>query len=461
MDAWSVRRVAADVRSAAERDGRSPEWLVEQIVVQCRVSRLRAHRLARGWTLVEVASGVRELLAQGPGPHRTGRAGPGHTRVSRWETGERPSARCLDALCLLFGARADVLGFGIDPPAARGGPQHGTRPQHGTGRDDGGPERLRRALSPPDPVSAASAAWWRQEALRQASRYRQVPAAGHLDEVTAQVDAVGGLLRQGPGPRSRTDLARAAAHLSGLAGILLVDLGRPRAARDWFQAGRQAAESGQDAQLAAWLLAREALAALYFRRPHEALDLARRAEQRAGQERGVAGALAPAVAARALARTGHGDEARRALRQAEARQARLAAGEPVGALGFSDGKLRFYQGDVLARVGEPAQARDLCRSVLAGPVRQDVVDRAHVSLNLSIALLRLGHPADGAARAGRTLAALRGAGSGATVLADARDLIHRMERDGAPAAAHEVRAALRTLTDHPDASDHPDPGDPS
>src|SRR5690606_19796410 len=97
-------------------------------------------------------------------------------------------------------------------------------------------------------------------------------------------------------------LYRMAAQLSGLAGMIMIDLGDHREARSFFRTGRLAADETGDRALRAWVTAREALVPLYYGDPREALTLARKSRDLAGQTPCAARTMAPVVEARALAR---------------------------------------------------------------------------------------------------------------------------------------------------------------
>lgn len=107
---------ARRIRQQAEGTVATPLEIAQDIDQHCAVGLLRAHRYARGWTLIEAAERLRMIL-RGRGESAAELA---HQRISCWERGsDQPSPRYLDALCELYQARPDMLGFGHDYSPAR------------------------------------------------------------------------------------------------------------------------------------------------------------------------------------------------------------------------------------------------------------------------------------------------------------------------------------------------------
>jgi transcriptional regulator with XRE-family HTH domain/tetratricopeptide (TPR) repeat protein len=99
-------------RQIRERLVGASRWQVAGAIHQhCGVTLLKAHRLARDWTLEQVADRVCVICEESG----LGRPLLTAQRVSHWESGrEAPSAKYLDALCRLYRTRPDRLGFGHD-----------------------------------------------------------------------------------------------------------------------------------------------------------------------------------------------------------------------------------------------------------------------------------------------------------------------------------------------------------
>ena len=94
-------------------------------------------------------------------------------------------------------------------------------------------------------------------------------------------------------------LCRLGAQLSGLAGMIMIDVGDARLARSFFRTARNAADETADRRLRAWVTARESLVPLYYGDPAEAALLAGADHRRDGPTAGHDRAgehLAPKVA---------------------------------------------------------------------------------------------------------------------------------------------------------------------
>jgi tetratricopeptide (TPR) repeat protein len=102
----------ASLRAELRAQGRSIPQIVEAIVDRFGVSRLKAHRLARGWTRPQA---VERILAT---YDADGLARPKLTpqRLCAWEHDPkvRPGEDYLDRLCRVYETRPDQLGYGHD-----------------------------------------------------------------------------------------------------------------------------------------------------------------------------------------------------------------------------------------------------------------------------------------------------------------------------------------------------------
>jgi transcriptional regulator with XRE-family HTH domain len=448
MESHTNERASVKAVLALAREGRWPTaTTARELHRRCHVSMLRGYRLAHGWTLTETARRLRE---------QAGAAGEpipllGHDRISRWETGgERPSARYLDALCRLYRSRPDLLGFGSDYAGGAGAAR--------AAGDDDDPEReddrmdrrevIRGLLTTAGAGLTASALhaltrtrqgmtatfeqgrasratvnWCEERAISHGNAYRVVPPARLLGDAALDFDDIQRLLERRQSLDGQRRLTDAAARLAGLIGVLCIDLGEPRQASEWFHTGRLAAQETGDRALHAWLLTREALIHLYYGSPENAVQLARSARQLSGSTRCVAASMAPAVEARALARLGREGDAIPVLQHAvRVFEAAPDAGAAAGVFGFSEQKLRFYEGNVLARTRASAAAmRAQSRALSLYPVG-DVVDRGHIHLDRAVTLIRAGDLAEACRSTSRVLLDLPpDAGIGA-LLAEAQEV---------------------------------------
>jgi tetratricopeptide (TPR) repeat protein len=207
-----------------------------------------------------------------------------------------------------------------------------------------------------------------------------------------------------------------------------------------------------DRRLRAWVAAREALVPLYYGDPGEALTLAGSAVDMAGRISCVASVMAPAVAARALARMA-GRGRRDALEQAIRMLDRAHDGldglpEPDRAdtaFGFTQRQLCFYEGDALVMLGDCQRAeRALTRALRLYPPGE-LLDRALVTLGLGRCLLEAGEPEQALSLSRDALLALPGEHRPQLVLRTARQLGRSAaERHSGLPALREYREALLT-----------------
>ncbi|WP_018655538.1 hypothetical protein [Actinomadura flavalba] len=183
-------------------------------------------------------------------------------------------------------------------------------------------------------------------------------------------------------------LCRIAAQLSGLSGLIMINLGDHRLARSFFRTARTAADETADRKLRAWVTVREALVPMYYGDPREALHLARKAQDLAGRDASVAAAMAPAVEARALgmlALRGRGDAgpgARRALVRGRSVFEQLPKEQTNDLVfGFTDRQMTFYEGDTFTNLGDHRQGDKALSRALTLYAPSDRVDLTLVKLD--------------------------------------------------------------------------------
>ncbi|MFC9595932.1 hypothetical protein ACFTUC_39830 [Streptomyces sp. NPDC056944] len=127
-----------------------------------------------------------------------------------------------------------------------------------------------------------------------------------LGEMREDLALLAAFLRQPHPARDRTDLARTAAGISGLVGIVQHDRGDQADAHRWFATAARAARESGDRRMTAWVLGRHAMVGLNYGAPAQA-------RREVGTHPSAAAALAAAVNARALAAVGDLPGARRAV----------------------------------------------------------------------------------------------------------------------------------------------------
>jgi transcriptional regulator with XRE-family HTH domain len=197
-------------------------------------------------------------------------------------------------------------------------------------------------------------------------------------------------------------LCRLAGRLAGLAGMIMINVGHQRLARSFFRTARTAADETGDRHLRAWVAVREALVPLYYGDPAEAAAFARAGAGLAGRNPCVAGAMAPVLEARSLARavTRRDDRDQQTIRrvtgilgQAHEALARLpATARGDTAFGYTERQLLFHEGDTRVMLGDHRGAeRAFVRSLeLYAP--DEILDRSLITLGLARCRLEADEP---------------------------------------------------------------------
>jgi len=422
---------ARQIRLLAEQQGWSYDATAEAIHRHCGVHLLRAHRLARGWMLVDVVDRVRKESFAAGNPLTT----MTHQRLSRWENGsDMPSARYLDSLCRLYRTRPDRLGFGRDYSALD--PHHNvpekssvlletTGPDKGPGTStllwrppEGADEMNRRqlialatalagtGLSPAllqtiervrreadSALSSSSVGHHVVDQLEQrATDYRTRPAAILLRELAMDFVEVRQLTGRPQPLDQQRRLYGLVAQLAGLLALTLKNLGRFSDARRWFATAQLAASETGDRQLRAWVLAKEAILAIDSDMPPEAvIKRARYAQAVAGSTASAGKLIAVTLEARALGMQGKTAGVEAKWREAEAIFAKLGP-EAVNSSAFamSEQQMHFYLGNAFRLSGLTHSAQPHWDRALSLYPANEVQDPALVQLDRAAAFVRSG-----------------------------------------------------------------------
>lgn len=248
---------------------------------------------------------------------------------------------------------------------------------------------------------------WEETTYGYGQQYQATPSLRMLCDVLLDFSEVRRMCDKRQPVELQERLCRIAAQLSGLSGLIMINLGDHRLARSFFRTARTAADETGDRQLRAWVTVRESLVPMYYGDPREALHLARKAQDLAGRTAGVAAAMAPAVEARALgmlAMRGRGDaapSARRALvrgRSVFDQLSKTDTGDLV--FGFTDRQMAFYEGDTFTNLGDHKHGDEILSHALTLYAPTDRVDLTLVRLDRATCKLHAGHP-EAALTAGR------------------------------------------------------------
>jgi tetratricopeptide (TPR) repeat protein len=266
----------------------------------------------------------------------------------------------------------------------------------------GAADRIRRRMDAAllgGRVSATVIDGWEETASGYARQYMTVPPLRLLCDTLLDFGDIRRMFAERLPVESAERLCALAGRFSGLAGIIMIDLGDQRLARSFFRTARTAVDETGDRGLRAWVAAREALVPLYYGDPGEALTLAGSAVDLAGRNPCVAGVMAPAVAARAVARIagrGRRDALDQAIRMLDrAHDGLEALPEPDRAdtaFGYTQRQLYYYEGDALVTLGDCQRAERAYTRALRLYPQGEFLDRALINLGLARCLLEAGEP---------------------------------------------------------------------
>jgi transcriptional regulator with XRE-family HTH domain len=482
---------ARRIRQQADEAEVTPPEIAQAINEHCAVGLLRAHRYAHGWTLLETAERLRAVL-RGRGESATELA---HQRISCWERGtDQPSPRYLDALCELYQARPDMLGFGHDyspdsTPGVRQG-QATQRLQHAVHAGDTPSEAeeetsLRVLRSPAltgeqrispsllealrgirrgadrlletQSVSPATVDHWEMTVDTYEHLRMTAPPAVLLTQLLLDFAA----LRQILSCRQPLDFQRrlyyVMAQFAGMIGLTLVDNIDDRTeTQAWFHTARLAADEAGDRILRAWVTVCEAASNLWYGRPAiRAVQLAQAAQALAGQPATGVRAWAFALEARGQALLGCRREALIAVRSAEAIYARLPPGEAhTGGFSFHPHLMHFCQENALMFASENKEA--LAHQDQAFRVSRAVPShRVLVALDRASCLLHVGDLDEGCRLASQSLVTLPTGPWPGIVLFRAKEVAAAAtSRSSHLAPVRELREIMRSAENSPHARNH-------
>jgi len=436
--------MARRIRAKGLATGRTAAQIAEEIYEACTphfgTTRIKGHRLSHGIALADVIEQIRALFERDAKPA----PGIGETLLSAYESGlKRPGPEYLHYLCTVY--RVEPAALGYDGPCICGhghrmpgvvgiGEVHGLhgaaltvppdplspaamREQAADSEED--ENILRRALlqllsNKPDlakldgsvlgacegvrrrmdhtlvsaTVSPAMLDQWEEATLSFGRQYTTTAPLRLLCDVLLELSSVRNAMSRRQPIDLQERLCRMAAQLSGLSGMIMINLGDHRLARSFFRTGRTAADETGDRALRAWVTAREALVPLYYGDAREALNLAKKSRDLAGQTPCAAQAMAPVVEARALAMLSGVDSKKEVVDQAKRALARArnafshmkSADQEDMAFGYTERQLFFYQGDVLTKLGQTLEAEVVLGQAL-DKYQDHIIDQTLIRLD--------------------------------------------------------------------------------
>ncbi|MQA93896.1 MAG: XRE family transcriptional regulator [Streptosporangiales bacterium] len=241
---------------------------------------------------------------------------------------------------------------------------------------------------------------WEETTASYGRQYMSVPPLRLLCDVLLDFSDIQRMVGNRQPTEIQERLCRLAAQLSGITGILMIDLGDHRLARSFFRTSRTAADDTGDRALRSWVAVREAVVPLYYGDPREAVQLARKGRDLAGRTQCAAAAMAPLTEARALGALGQGREhrerARRAVAHAQEAMGHLPdEAKHDTAFGYTDRQFIFHTGDAFVGVGEVDDAHRLLADALDGYAMTERLDRTLIRFAQARAHLATGEVEQG------------------------------------------------------------------
>ncbi|GAA2597905.1 helix-turn-helix transcriptional regulator [Actinomadura fulvescens] len=206
---------------------------------------------------------------------------------------------------------------------------------------------------------------WDQAVWEYGQSYISRPAGSMVDDLTADIIAIGRLLSRAQPPLMAAGLLRVSAGLSGLLAMEFNAMGERRAARTAWGAAARAADASGDRDLAVWVRAKEADGALWAGAPLPIVAALVNEAITAAQGRPSHGlARAHTVRADLAAEQGDRNNARAALRDLAYVLERVpedVTADPSGHVG--EAFLRWHEAYVYALLGDEEADRSLDRGL--------------------------------------------------------------------------------------------------
>lgn len=371
------RSCAARWRQRAQHFGWDLSRTVNEIVACCQVSRLRAHRLARGWTLGEAVVRLQALCEDlAVEPPKTD-----IQQWGQWETrkGRVPLPRTVDLLCRLYSTHAADLGYAVGEDA----PTHLRRTKsappstsqldmppswHETSTAYGeSPGELlaftRRMIDrtiASGSVTKAQLDLLNERLMWLREQYITTPPQTMIPRLLTELREVQAVARDRQPAIAQARLSEMTAMLATLIADSLMKLGEVLEAQAWYGTARTAADDSGNRLLRSRVRAQAAMLPYYYGPIEAAVDLAKEAsELSAGRAPTITAAFAAVAEARAQARIGNTAAALHALHKAQELYSRTVAGgqDDYDAFGFPERRLLLYMSGVFTHLGQRAKAR--------------------------------------------------------------------------------------------------------
>ncbi|MEW1550503.1 hypothetical protein [Streptomyces tsukubensis] len=368
----------------------------------CSVTLLRAHRLARGWTLQEAVNAYRAMAQGDP---RAARMDPDQLRI--WETNpqRRPRAQTIDRLCRLYETSAEGLGLSGDytptalatdtdrRPEASRAPHSPAVPAASDTLDevlDRTRYKVDRTLASAT-VSPVQLDLLEERLLDLRRQYLVTPPAPVLGQLLPELGELQTLAADRQPALVQMRLSELTAVLTTLIADALMKLGRLRQSRAWYATARTAADDTTDTDLRARVRAQAAMLPYYYGPLTTAVALSREARILARHRPTPTAAFAAAAEARALARQGDTAHAREAIHRARDAFDRAGSGDPDDAFAFPERRLLLYLSGALTHLGDTREADRVQTRALTLYGNHQGIDPALIHIEQAICLAQDHH----------------------------------------------------------------------
>jgi len=384
---------AKALRVRATEEGWDPARTVDEIHHCCAVTRLRAHRLARGWTLRIAVEEARQLITGMPNAPKLD-----EDQLGSWETrpDRRPRAGTIDLLCQLYSSHAQGLGFTGDyrnsdhPVPATGAPRREAQRELTAAKcieraAEEARRRVDRTLAR-GTVTPAQLDAMDERLIGLRHEYLYAPPAPMLRALLAELDEVQELAAERQSATTQKRLSEMIALLATMVADALMKLGALRDSRAWYATAKTSADDSGTTELRVLVRAQAAMLPYYYGPLPSAVGLAREARLLSRHRPTPMGVLAAAAEARALARLGDAAGAQQAVRIASADFERCEQGPVNDAFAFPERRLLLYLSGAYTFLGLTRQARDVQQRALRLYPERTGIDPALLRIEEAIGL---------------------------------------------------------------------------
>jgi hypothetical protein len=234
---------------------------------------------------------------------------------------------------------------------------------------------------------------WEETTIGYGQQYMSTPPMRLLCDVLLDFSEVRRMTEQRQPLELQERLCKIAARLSGLSGIIMIDLGDHRLARSFFRTARTAADETGDRALRSWVAVREAMVPLYYGDPRES--------------------MAPIIEARALSqlvlrgRTDATGSAKRALARGRAVFGQLTKSQQADtAYGYTERQLFFHEGNTYTNLGDHRNGEETLHQAMTLYPSAEHLDRTLIQFDRAICRLNQGEPDEAIATARAAVLAL-------------------------------------------------------